>query len=574
MRGAVAIFTLVVALAAPSVAQGLPVNPPSPTPAVPAAPAPVVAPPVVAPTPAAPATDPPGNAGFGTNGGILGTPGILDQPDITCRQLIPGTSPEVVRNCAVDNQPRSAFPAGNYGLDIHIDTGLTSPGADIADVFQTIIDAIFSGFVALVGALLSFLGWVFNFDIFRDGLKTINQALARELGGLTVPLLPLAFVILGGFLMVRWWRADASGMISHALLACALMLAGFALADNPGAILSPIDNFTNSLAGAAIGLTSGNGRANGYADSEPALWNVAVEQPWCELEFGSITWCAAPVDPAMDAARKDIAANHLPEALGNQGTDADAKAEAPHERARLNAARTNGQVFLSFLPNSDARNGKNADWSLYNVLDKERPDLLSIRGPGGFVQRGIALMFGAIVGVTFLLLIGYIALQLVVNNFAIAGCLLAAPLVPLVAVSPSGQKGVKRWLGWLFGAFARKVIYATYLGLVILMAGIVGAVGQSAGFVVYWFLLAVLFGAALVFRHKPIELVGMGVHPVEWPLRMRRERHSRPVSNTTMAENNTYQSLHVHPPATNGHNPTRVPNIAGDIQGRSRELGP
>lgn len=527
----VAALFLFVLLALPASASALIPGPTGaiPTPPAPSAPSTVPttpstpAAPTAAPTAAPPSAD--------ASSGILGTPDLFTQQDINCQHLL-GATVEVRRNCASDGQPRSAYPSGNYGLDVNVNTGITKPVDDAADIFQTLESGFFSLVVAVVGVALSILGWAFKFDLFRDALPIISHALGISTNSFATALLPFAFLVLA-LVLAKFVLTDHHlRVLGHAALALGMVAIALVIARDPGGTLGWIDAAANNISSASVGLFQGTTAASGYANSEPALWKTAVETPWCVAEFGSQTWCQQGIDPVMDAARRDIVAHHLPQALGDQASKQEALQEVPAEKTRLADAQTNGELFLSFLTNADARNGKNDSWTFYNALNKERPDLLAVRQAGGWVERGKDLFFGSFVGIAFLLCIGYVVIQLVVASFILVACLLATPVALLMPMWEGGQRAFMGWLAWIGLSFVRKVAYGIYLGLVIELSVVMAQVAAGSGLILYWFLLFVLFATAFALRKKPMHLLGLSEYPilptqtVKQEIRNRRFRRS------------------------------------------------
>ena len=69
--------------------------------------------------------------------------------------------------CKTSGFVATAYPTGNYGLDVHIDTGVLgiSQGGFMSAVQDLIIAPVWMAIVWLVHALLVMLEWGFSIDL-------------------------------------------------------------------------------------------------------------------------------------------------------------------------------------------------------------------------------------------------------------------------------------------------------------------------------------------------------------------------------------------------------------------------
>ena len=452
-----------------------------------------------------------------SSGGTLGSPDTtvgLGMSDASCSNNT-HASPEVVRNCASSGLAESAYPPANFGTDTNVDTGPLSFGNDLAAGIQNFI----SGFISLQAHILTWilegLGLAFSFDLFaQDTGGHIAHGLNQTLNLFTVPLLPVAMVI-GGIVAVYYWgvrRAEGQAVI-HVVSMIALMGLAFLVASNPVGMLGWADSASNQLTNGTFAAFTGHTSSNnsGFADAVPGIYRTAMEEPWCAMEFGSVGWCMAPIDPAMATARRTVLA-HIDQALGDQGTPELAKQEAPLERTRLNDARTNGELFLSFIPNANARNGLTDNWTLAYALNKEHPELIAIRGPGGAWEHMSILFLSSIAGLFLLLLLVYVAYQLVVASILFVVCLLGLPIaIFMPAFGDKGRAGFLKWFTWIFEALAKRVIFAAYLGIIFATTTVFISL-TNLGWGLQWIVLAVIWAMAFHFRHRFLDLVSGGTY--------------------------------------------------------------
>lgn len=486
-------------------------------------------PPPVPPTTSTTVTPPP--TAPSTGGGVLGSPDVtqsLGGTDANCSHL-QGASATVLQNCKASGLAESAYPPGNFGTDTHVDTGITDPGNDMASIAQEIIGGIYSLIAQVLTWILLGLGLAFGFDLFgQDRSHKIGAGLNNAVHLFAFPLIPLALIIGAAIGVVYWFGQRAEGRaVVHWGGMVALMAAGLIIAANPTGVLGWLDQASNGMASGSLAAFSGQGGGTsaGFADATPGIYRTTMEEPWCAMEFGNVQWCMAPIDKQMAAARQAVL-QHLPEALGDQGSKQLALQQEPIERQRLAAAKTNGELFLAFIPNSDARNGQNDDWTLYHALLQDRPDLAAIRGSGGVWERFGILFLASVAGIFFLILLLYIAWQLIVNSVFFVVCLLLTPVVILApAFGESGRAVFFRWLVWMLEALAKRIIFAVYLGVILLVSNVFFSVGPSlGGWLIQWLLLAGIWAMAFLYRHRILGVMTAGFY----------ERHGHPsVQNAT-----------------------------------------
>jgi hypothetical protein len=180
-------------------------------------------------------------------------------------------------------------------------------------------------------------------------------------------------------------------------------------------------------------------------------------------------------------------------------------------RRRLALARTNGELFLAFTPNSNERNGKNTSWTLYSHLQKDRPDLLVERSESGTGDRfGSLLLVG--VGMAFcLLLLIYIAANLFLAALFFVFLVALTPAMLLApAFGDSGREVFRRWLGHTLAAAAAKLLYAVYLGITVWTASLVVSLSSGTGWMAEWVIFAAFWWLAFHYRTRILALLSAG----------------------------------------------------------------
>lgn len=430
--------------------------------------------------------------------------------DPACHEA--GLGADARRACTGSGSPLAPFPSQNYDLDVHVDSGLLSPSDTVAGFFQGLAGWIWGVLVGLLGTVFSWLAAAFSFDLFSsDHAGRVPAALHGISSAFTSPLLPAVLAIGGGWALWHWLKHSEGRALGHLLAMVASMVALLVLIADPVGILGGVDRDVNAVSGNVLSVfaTGRDGGSGSFASAETGLWHQAVERPWCALEFGQNTsWCMAP---ATAAYRSDALAH-----VKNADQNSTAAIQADESR-RLALARTNGELWLSFPANDDARNGKNDSWTLYHHLLADHPELAAIRGSGGVGSRWVALAIVLVGVVPFLLLLLYVAVHLLAAAVMFVLLLLLAPIAVLLpAFGEGGRAATARWAGGLLVATLMKLGYAAALGALILTSGLLTDLLGGA-WTLAWGLWALLWVMAWMHRGKLLSAFTLGMH---------REAHS------------------------------------------------
>lgn len=419
-------------------------------------------------------------------------------------------------DCRLSGTPQSPFPVGNYAPDQHIDTGITDISNDFDSALQSMLGAIFGLIERIVAAAMLAVSLAFGFDLYAsDTHGKIPAALHSAEQFFTAPLLSAALVIAGFWMVLKLIAHRQEGRAIAGIAAMSvMMIASLVVINDPQATIGPIDTAANQAAMASIGAFSGNQPSltdaeSSYADATRSMWQEMGEKPWCAEEFGSVDWCTGPIDPTMQKAQQSVEAA-LRAYKNNDGSgQAEPRSEQDAELARVQQAKTNGELFLAFPADDDARNGQNDTWTLYHYLLGDQPALAAIRGSGGVGNRLGTLVFGAIGMSFFLLLLAYIALNLLIASLLLVVLLL---FLGLMALFPAfGDWGRERWLQWAgmtLAALGLKLLYAIYLGILLGASALVGAIGSGeGGWFAQWLLFSAFWMIAFAFRSKLTGLI-------------------------------------------------------------------
>ncbi|HXD53187.1 MAG TPA: hypothetical protein VN618_00395 [Solirubrobacteraceae bacterium] len=427
---------------------------------------------------------------------------------------------EARRDCETSGFLAAPAPTDNYGLDVHIDTGVLplSGGGLLSTVQSMFVTPEWLGLVWLVHAVLVMLEWAFTLDLIDSGATTgLTAGLARSEAAFTTPLLALALpvssIILAYHGLIRRRVAQSLG---EAALTLAMTGAGLWLMLDPTGTVGALGRWSDQatlgvLAVASEGSPATPGRALG--SHLGGIFSAAVEGPWCYLEFGNVAWCRDRdrLEPEVRRAALRIAAKETRESGCAAGACKGASRAGLLTSARmLREARTNGALFLSLPPNGPARNSINDEWSLLHALcgGSEATNCpapgaaeAEFRTNAGTWPRvtGLILILAGLAGM--LLLFGYLAVRLLTAAVMSLLFLLMAPGVVLApAFGERGRALFRAWAGRLFGAVVAKLVFAFLLGVLFAATSAIEDV-SVLGWWAQWLLLCAFWWVAFLRRH-------------------------------------------------------------------------
>ncbi len=305
-----------------------------------------------------------------------------------CRSSLSGELGSAGRqNCETSGFVASAAPTGNYGIDVHIDTGVLglSSGGLLSTVQDLVVSPLWMALVWIAHALIVMLEWGFSIDLLDSASAgALGSGLARAQANLTAPWLPFALAVaatLGAYHgLVRRRVAETLGEL---LLMGAMLAGGMWLILDPTGTVGALGRWANqaglgTLAVAVQGSPTSPGRALGVGMG--GVFRATIEGPWCYLEFGDVSWCReqSRLDPRLRSAALKIADQEI-QGAGCAGQEiacasSDAGKQAlQHSGRLLRQARTNGAIFLALPANGPARNSINDQGSLLQRDLRIRP---------------------------------------------------------------------------------------------------------------------------------------------------------------------------------------------------------
>ncbi len=447
----------------------------------------------------------------------------------SCRgALVAELSQAARRNCETSGFVAAAAPTGDFGLDVHIDTGVLSIGSWLPSFTQdAFVTPTWMALVWAVHALVVMLEWSFALDLLHGAIALgVGTGLRQMQATFTEPWLPLVLAALSITVvyqgLVRRRVADTLGEL---MLVMAMMIGGLWIVIDPTGTVGALGRFADqaslgTLAAAAHGTPQAPGRA--FAGSLGAVFATAIEVPWCYLEFGTVGWCreVSQLDPRLRAAALRIAAREHAEIGCEPRVVLQAQcvsAGSPQARALehsielLRDAQSNGNIFLALPANGPARNSINDEGSLLRVLCQSS-EMASCQGPTAaqaefrtsgdtwFRLGGLVLIVGGLLGM--LLLFGFVTLHLL--KAAILGLLyllLAPAMVLAPAFGESGRALFRKWLVQLLGAMISKLLFSFVLGVVLAVLGLLAQL-TALGWWTQWLLMSAFWWGAYMRRDR------------------------------------------------------------------------
>jgi hypothetical protein len=430
----------------------------------------------------------------------------LDSP--LCADAAPdGLPSSAARNCRVSKFEGAQAPTGNYAFDVHINDGLAHLGNGMAVLFQDVSQYWWTALVAFVRGLIVILDWCFTIDLLSShAMSGLARALRATQATFTQPWLVLALAIASVLASYHGLiRRRVAETLGEALLMGAMMAGGLWVIVNPSGTIGALGAWTNEASLGTLAATVAGSPDHPYrtlAESNREVFSAAIDDPWCYMEFGEVSWCS---DPARLDRRLHTAA------LKIAGESEHAPGQSP---GLLRGARTNGELFLALPANEAARNSINDGWSLLHVLcdGSEEPchgptaSEADFRNQSGTWPRVIGLGFISFGIVGMLLLLGFIALRLLHAAIASLIYLLVTPAAVLApALGEGGRAAFRAWATRLLGAVVSKLLFSFLLGTILMVQRVLLSV-HLFGWLTQWLLVSSLWWIAYVHRHRIFEL--------------------------------------------------------------------
>jgi hypothetical protein len=454
----------------------------------------------------------------------------------SCRGAI-GTgalSPARARNCSTSGFSAAAAPTGNYGLDVHIDTGFLglSTGGLLSIVQDLFVAPVWMALVWSVHALVVMLEWCFAIDLLDSPVSGgVGRGLREMQASFTDPWLAAVLAVAAVLAIYNGViRRRVADTLGQAVAMMAMMAGGIWLIADPSGTVGAVGAWANqaSLGTLDVSAHGADSRpARALPDSMAALFSSAIEVPWCYLEFGDVAWCRSParLDPRLHRAALHIASSELaligcragggPLAICVPAGSSQARA-LEREARLLREADTNGAVFLALPANGPARNSINDQSSLLRAIC-ETTEAAHCTGPGAAQAQfrtnsgtwprvgGLVMILAGVLGM--LLLFGFIGLRLLgAAIFSLLYLLLAPAVILAPAFGEAGRSVFRRWAAQLLAAVVSKLLFSFLLGAVLGVLAILASL-EDLGWWTQWLLMSAFWWGAYSRRHDALAVV-------------------------------------------------------------------
>ena len=438
-------------------------------------------------------------------------------------------------DCETSGFVAAPAPTGNYGIDVHIDTGVLglSSGGLLSAVQDLFVTPLWMALVWVVHALVVMLEWCFSIDLLDSSAAgRIGGGLRQMQAAFTQPWLALVLAVASVLALYSGLiRRRIAETVGQAVLMGAMMAGGMWVIADPVGTVGALGGWANqaSLGTLAVAATGSPARpGTTLAGSLETVFASAIEVPWCYLEFGDVGWCRNParLDPGLRAAGLKIAAEELSLIGCKPGAESpapcamrgSAQADAlEHSAELLRGAHSNGALFLALPANGPARNSINEHGSLLRAICGSS-EATSCRGPtaaqaefrtnGGTWARvgGLLLIAAGILGMV--LLFGFLALRLLAAAiFSLLYLLLAPAMVLAPALGEWGRAVFRRWAAQLLAAVVSKLLFSFLLGVVMAVFAILAKL-EALGWWTQWLLMSAFWWGAYARRHQALEVTG------------------------------------------------------------------
>jgi hypothetical protein len=438
--------------------------------------------------------------------------------------------------CQASGTVSADAPLSHWGFDVHIDTGMFAvSGRTFQAALQTLILTPAWWLLAwLTQALLGLLEWCYSLNLLDGhGLSGARRAMASAQRTFTDPWLILVLAIAAvGVLWNGVVRRRVVDSMGEAAAMAAMLVLGLWIISDPLATVGRASALADQTSlGTLAAVTTGRPDSGPAAlgDGLARMFDAAMRAPWCYLEFGDINFCTNPrrTDPEVRAAALKLERHKLDDAgckLVEQasacllvGGDDDLRRSA----TLLAKAKTNGDLFLALPANDPDRNGISGDHpdSLYRALCHNDDDN-HCRGPSkqaaqwrteqGTWPRAGGLCLIALGLLGMLALLGFICARLLGAALLTVLYLLLAPVAVLApCLGRTGRATFISWLTRLGGAVLAKLIYSVLLGVVLVVLGLLQAMGNT-GWWTQWLLIGAFWWIVFARRDEVLQFARLG----------------------------------------------------------------
>src|SRR4051794_5459345 len=402
------------------------------------------------------------------------------------------------------------YPLTAYGLDYHVDVGVTDPEGIPPMIAQWAAAQLWNATSLLIKCTIDLFTWAFSLDLLngdKGALAPIGDAITSLYENVIGEAWMVVAILIAGIWAI--WKAliqrrytETAGALAVSVLFVVIALF---FVYQPERTVGQASQWTNQLSLAMLSGTS----SGSLDDPEGAkrqvsdhLFETLVVQPWAVLEFGGLSHCVdtdrldddgfptpvSPHDPAGDVCRdhlkagKDGHGGYAPRFLAQRPGSEERKAE------------------YDALPEGEAPDDR--QFAGYRV-DKADAPAVDAQQAGGAFQRltfSIVVLIGALGAVV---LLGFLSLAVILAQVVALVLLGFAPVALIIGIFPrAGHAFFRSWLSKLATAIFIKVLYSLVIAVVVAVSAALTASTDSLGFLFAFALQTIFFWAIFIYRKQ------------------------------------------------------------------------
>jgi hypothetical protein len=413
--------------------------------------------------------------------------------------------PSGARNCRSSGAVEHPYPVARYGIDVHIDVGVTKPENVIASGLQAIAAFLWLAVVFAFKCVLELLAWAFSLDLLGTTLAPVRSALQTlhdEVLG--TAWFSAAITALGLWAIWRGFvQRQTIRTIAGLVLAVVMMAGALAVINRPEQTVGAASRLANDASfGFVAGATTGTLRRapRTLSQASAGLFTVVVLRPWCALQFGDVAWCLSKAPGGQTWAERWLR------------YDQDSR-QRNAEYTALAGDSLPGKH--SFLGCDACANDNTGDLAKQVKGVKRDPDRVKLQTKPQTALR-LGLLVLVVVGmVGAIVLFGWLTAQCLFAALLTLVLLLASPAMILApALGERGRALFVAWVKGLLAAIVAKAIFALALGVMLAVNNaLTQAQPTTLPWLVTWLLSAILWWGAFLKRRDLLGYASLGSVP-------------------------------------------------------------